>query len=101
MATLANPSIYILIYNPFQNFSRVHCTQVSESGPLGLLLLYYRVFKQEKIPVFVRRQIGSAAAIGLYMSHQFVRFITFYFLSYTEIQYKETNYIAYNIDNNK
>ena len=37
MATLANPSIYILIYNPFQNFSRVHCTQVSDSGPLGLL----------------------------------------------------------------
>ena len=38
MATLANPSIYILIYNPFQNFSRIHCTQVSDSGPLGLLL---------------------------------------------------------------
>ena len=35
---MANPSIYILIYNPFQNFSRVHCTQVSDSGPLGLLL---------------------------------------------------------------
>ena len=39
MATLANPSIYILIYNPFQNFSRVHCTQVSDSGPLGLLFV--------------------------------------------------------------
>ena len=37
MGTLANPSIFILIYNPFQNFSRVHCTQVSDSGPLGLL----------------------------------------------------------------
>ena len=37
MATLADPSIYILIYNPFQIFSHVHCTQVSDSGPLGLL----------------------------------------------------------------
>ena len=25
---------------PFQIFSRVHCTQVSDSGPLGLLLFY-------------------------------------------------------------
>ena len=29
----------LLFLVPFQNFSRVHCTQVSDSGPLGLLFL--------------------------------------------------------------
>ena len=49
MGTLANPSIYILIYNPFQNFSRVHCTQVSDSGPLGLLFIIFLMFSIKKI----------------------------------------------------
>ena len=58
-------------------------------------MLYYRVFYQEKIPYFVWRQIG------LYMNNQFLRFISLDFLSSTKIQYKETNYDADNIDNNK
>ena len=64
-------------------------------------LLYYRVFLQEKIPFFVWRQIESAATIGLYMNHQFVRFISLDFFSNTKIQYKETDYDTDNIDNNK
>ena len=47
MGTLANPSIFILIYNPFQNFSRVHCTQVSDSGPLGLLFNFTSKLKKK------------------------------------------------------
>ena len=41
------------------------------------------------------------ATIDLYMNHQFLRFISLDFLSSTKIQYKETNYDADNIDNNK
>ena len=39
MAALASDWLLFLI--PFQNFSRVHCTQVSDSGPLGLLFLFF------------------------------------------------------------
>ena len=37
----------------------------------------------------------------IYMNHQSLRFISLDFLSSTKIQYKETNYDAENIDNNK
>ena len=47
------------------------------------------------MPFFVYFQIG------LYMNHQFVRFISLNFLSNTKMQYKETNYDTDNIDNNK
>ena len=46
--------------------------------------------------------IGSA--IGLYMNHQFVRFISLDFLTNAKILlivYKETNYDTDNIDNYK
>ena len=42
-----------------------------------------------------------ASEIGLYMNHQFLRSISLDFLSSTKIQYKETNYDADNIANNK
>ena len=49
--------------------------------------------------VFVWRYIGRAAT-GFYMNHQFVR-VTSLALANTNIQYKQKNYDADNIDTNK
>ena len=44
---------------PFQNFLRVHCTQVSDSGPLGLL--FYKEWRliQRLIPVVFSHVINT------------------------------------------
>ena len=49
--------------------------------------------------IFVWPLIGRAAT-GFYMNHQFVR-VTSLALANTNIQYKQINYDADNIDNNK
>ena len=50
--------------------------------------------------ILVRENTGFLYSV-IYMNHQSLRFISLDFLSSTKIQYKETNYDAENIDNNK
>ena len=80
--------------NQFQNNYKIICWFWIN---LCCIIAYYSKRKY----LFVWRQIGSAATMGLYMNQQFLEFISHDFLSNIKMQYKETNYDADNIGNNK
>ena len=63
-----------------------------------MLIVLSRILARENT-VSVWRYIGRAA-IGFYMNHHFVR-VTSLALANTNIQYKQINYDADNIDTNR
>ena len=63
------------------------------------MLVVLSLISARENTVFVWRLIGRAAT-GFYMNHQFV-WVTSLALANTNIQYKQINYDADNIDNNK
>ena len=70
---------------------------LKQNKPFFLVVLSLILARENA--VFVWRWIGRAAT-GFYMNHQCVRVISLV-LANTNIQYKQINYDADNIDNNK